>query len=244
MKHLIIGYGVMGKKYERILTDLGDMVDVCDIEFNPDRTEWSAYDSVLICTPPETHAKLIYAVSDFFFKGKIFCEKPLVTYLEEDINTVTDDITSMVSCPWRYCTCVNWVQLENIKCFYSARDKGPRLDLIHFVDVVWEKYGIPKVAYFAQKRKRNFLNVNGRTFNLVFTKKKQKTVYKAYDEASREIHKTECSMFFDMMKDWRKVVSGKIKSPNDFRKAEFRTKWLMEIMKKPFLSGRLRDALL
>ena len=235
MKHLILGYGTMGKRYEQILKDLGDSVDTADIGFDP-ATVAIKYDSVLICTFPETHVDWIYEVSDYMFTGALFCEKPVLTKLEDKVITSTNNIKTMVSCPWRYCRCINPLYPPlRFRCNYVSRDKKPELDLIHFIDLDWENYGMPlnsSVKVFGPLLKYHSTN-----FDVVIHSNSNKN-FTIFNE-EEVIHNPVCNMFISMMEDWRKVIKGELISPNPVEKAEFRTKWLLEALKNDFKTAPL-----
>ena len=137
MNHLIIGNGVMGKRYAGILRSFDDLVSCVDIDWDgviPDKM-----DSILICTPPETHLEVLNRVLGS--KIPVFIEKPILCGNESEslCNSVlersTGLIKTLVSCPWGFCGCIKFLPQKVFNLGYTSKDKEPYLDLIHFIDL-------------------------------------------------------------------------------------------------------------
>ena len=220
MKHLVIGSGNMGTHHAAILTDLGDAVDMVDLEFQPSR-KLLAYDSVLLCTPAQTHAGMIRRLAKY--RRPLFVEKPVFTKAER----VDYDAISMVACNWRWCPHVadnDDSRTDRIICQYPG---AVFLDLIHFVDVFWEKFGCPNILIRNGRGLKWWsatMAKGGRRFLATICPMPDNPLTTYNDRA---IHKTPCSMFEEQMLSWRFFVDRGTESDNPISKAAKRTAWLL-----------------
>lgn len=211
MRHLVIGSGNMGRKHAQILQELGDKVDLCDLEFKPgDHVE--QYNSLLVCTPAETHAGLIKALA--CYETPLFVEKPVFSKSE---HLEYPDI-SMVACNWRWCTDITTRGRNSIDCSYP---KASQHDLIHFVDRFWEEHG--KITDAWPCGDSLVIEDSRHAFRASVTDGRQETLFNGMPL----LH--SCDMFVKQMKCWREVICGK-ESPNPISKAVKRTSWLLNLL--------------
>ena len=233
MRHLVIGAGKMGRLHGKILTGMGDEVFYADIahDFSPKhfRIRYSKnykLDSILICTPPETHAETIAALAPFGVP--LFCEKPLAV-TQDELRALPELHITMVACNWRYCQCTTWHKVKTIKFGYKSKDKRPELDFIHFVDLLWDRFGRPLEG--AAKE--------GRLIYLPSFKSKIDHPIEILFDQNVDMHYTQindkkihfnwvCRMFERQMEQWRETLQRKQGSPNPFKTAKERTLWLLD----------------
>lgn len=128
MKHLIIGAGRMGLRHMRILQKMGQIVELVDSEFDPKTYQWVKWrpDSVLICTWPDSHIKLINEIPKDI---PIFCEKPLIVGPRQKI--APRKAVSLMACNWTFCQCIKGK--KELHLFYPSKCKYRYLDYIHFI---------------------------------------------------------------------------------------------------------------
>lgn len=101
MRSAVVGYGVIGRHHAKLLTEMGHLCAVCDVNsavlagldgvaLYSDYTEMlesEKLDAVHICTPHYLHADMIIAALD---RGiHVLCEKPLCIR-EEDIDRILE----------------------------------------------------------------------------------------------------------------------------------------------------------
>lgn len=143
MNHLIIGAGNMGKRYDALLKKLGQTTKLVDLEFDPEvlENEYDRYDSVFICSPAETHLELIRSLPYILQ----YVEKPVVHMLTNFEIWLGDP--SHVSCPWRFCRCFELTNDLDIAIGYKGDSRYWYLDLIHFVDLFWHRWGKPDACF-------------------------------------------------------------------------------------------------
>src|SRR3990167_2636160 len=97
MKHLIIGAGRMGMKHAKMLQSLGDACEMVDLGWDASRYDFRSIDSILVCTPPETHRDYINRLTPIGIP--LFIEKPVITHP----GAIFGPSVSMVACNWRWC---------------------------------------------------------------------------------------------------------------------------------------------
>lgn len=122
MKHLIVGAGKMGTLHGKILMELGEQVEFVDVEFDPAQYR-GGHESILICTPAGTHARIIGLLPDI----PIFCEKPLIT---KRYHTVRPMEKSLVACNWHWCECIKGKKI--LVCRYPSTCAYRQMDILHF----------------------------------------------------------------------------------------------------------------
>lgn len=218
LRHLIIGAGNMGRRHGRILTSLGDRVTYVDILWKPNR-EIKLYDSLLLCTPAETHAGLIKELEPY--RKPLFVEKPVIT---SPPAIIYRGAPSMVAMNWKWCK-----HLKNIKelvVCYPWNSNHSKLDLMHF----WhrfERHRYLKVFYLP--RIISLISMGQKSFTLVNSEKKETFVRRGMK--LHQIHTlTQCRMFHLQMKFWRKVVKGEEPPINPIDEASRDTIKLMELI--------------
>lgn len=206
MRHLIVGSGNMGKRHGAILESLGDEVKYVDLGYNLDRDGTYDAESVLICTPPETHADYVnhFKLTEL----PLFCEKPVST----DGLKLDYPGRSMVACNWRFCKCISRPTV--IQSAYQSTDKVPFLDLIHFLDLFWLEHGRPVSAAGQRSNGTYTMHLtceSGCRMTVVLdtSADKPKTVVDG-----DPVHETPCDMFQKQMAVWRLVAKGITQSPN------------------------------
>jgi len=214
------------------LLDLGEYVHLFDID--PGRTQdcirdYGWYDSILICTPPETHYKLITELGRY--KVPLFCEKPIIC---EPGAYKWPDVPSLVGCNYRFNDDYTTGYSQTYTNMYKNTSKYAYLDLIHFIDLWWEKWGKPsqyKLSVFGPYidfwgRFGSFQKWEMAVQLTVNSKVNQAFVADCGSNVLRnERNMTIC--FYKQMVHWLQVVKGKEKSVNPFKKAYKRTEWLI-----------------
>ena len=215
MRHLVIGAGNMGRKHAKILADLGDTVDFADLEFKPGQ-HVTQYDSLLICTPAETHAPLIKALAQY--RVPLFVEKPVFAEAEH----LECPGISMVACNWRWCTCITTDGTNAITALYP---QALPHDYIHFVDRFWHDQGQPR-GWLAQQDPPRIV-LSGPLGEL--------SAHIASGPAADTCFNLEplehsCEMFAKQAVTWRRCVSGGDESPNPIAIAAERTSWLLGLL--------------
>lgn len=220
MNHLVIGYGNMGRRHAQILRDMGDTVKAVDINESIPRI--GRFDSVLICTPPESHKSITRSVRG----APVFIEKPVSVRPSRlsELSTL-----SMVACNWRFCTCADWKGHDLIEFGYIAPTQYAYLDIIHFLDVAWEKYGKPDSAALSNRNGvLEFMgDFDGATLECLFDYRAN-LPYTILNQ--RTLHSPKpCGMFIKQMKHWRDCVKKGVDSCNPHYLAAYRTNWLIEL---------------
>ena len=213
MRHLVIGSGNMGRRHGKILQDLGDIVEFRDIEFDPRVGEClGSYSSILVCTPPETHVRIIDECS--VLGVPVFVEKPVFSKIEQ----LEYPGISMVACNWRWCNDISTRGRNSIDCSYP---KAQPHDLIHFVDRFWEEHG--KITDSWPSGDGLVIEDSNHAFRASVVNGRQETLFNGMPL----LH--SCDMFVKQMKCWREVIRGK-ESPNPISKAVKRTTWLLNLL--------------
>ncbi len=80
-RHLIIGYGSIGKRHSTLLKAKGEEVIDVDIGWYLSENEWNGIDMVWICTPNEYHYP--HAMEAIERGKRVFIEKPITSTLGE-----------------------------------------------------------------------------------------------------------------------------------------------------------------
>lgn len=208
----------MGKRHSDILVgEFGQICELVDIEFNPETYKWSKWrpDSVLICTPAETHADIINKLPPYI---PVFCEKPLIVDLEQKI--APRGAPTLMACNWTWCKHIK--KAKKLWLWYESNDKYRELDYIHFCLLPHLNVKID----FDSKLKGSTLTVIDQglpTGKRIHTFEDIK--YKSLQKLSKP-----CSMFVDQMRHWLNVLQGKEKSRLPFLEAE---KYNRELLCKP-----------
>lgn len=206
-RHLIIGAGHMGTKHGEILKKLDQEVEYVDLEFDPTKYERN-HDSVLICTPAETHERIINSLPDM----PIFCEKPIITSLNQEIAPKT---ISLAANNWRWCEHIkDWKWMNLI---YENKSPYRNLDIIHF----WHLFEEKRVHVADDPSVDDWVSLNGK-IAIAF-----RSGCSTFCNG-KQIHKKECDMFKDQMKHWLEVVKGSQNSSNPFEDALRDTKELLK----------------
>lgn len=223
MKHLIIGHGNMGRRYEQILKTLNQEVECVDLGWDIVRWyRWPEFDSVLICTPPATHLDIIAKIP---IRIPVFCEKPLMVGLDQVFpNDFTLRPRTLMSCPWLFCGCVP-KEFQLLTCFYPSRCPHRFLDIIHFMPFFEEPFnidaGITTEYEYAEIWSRD--RIAGVRLG------PQKTTF--IDQI--QIHRNgPCLMFEKMMAHWLNVIEGKEESIMPFARALDLNKKLLTALDK------------
>lgn len=252
-KHLIVGYGRMGQRHAAILRAFGDHVDSIDLDWEPGKTDYEPYDSILVCTPPKTHKTVILDVLSFNpNKPPVFIEKPLVDELWEPWSPNSGYLAnpaSMVACNWRYCQCIDASQ-GFIEMGYPADQETAYLDMIHFLDLFWLNYGEPefggvgkvgpvlrkqtvvedKIIVDIWRKIEMTVSTEGKMLSVVFDPGAEKPYMR---HNGKSVHrKGVCSMFERQMRDWRECVKIRTSHLNSLQVAAKRTNWLISKMEK------------
>jgi hypothetical protein len=225
LKHLVIGYGNMGKRHAEILRGFGDEVDSVDLEWTP-KQDYSGYDSVLVCSPAEKHFEHF---RDIPLGIPVFVEKPIATHF---LTFATSLPATMVGCNWRYCQCAD-MSFGDIEIGYRASKDTAYLDLIHFLDTFWTSWGKPEFGG---------VGTLGKKIEMVVSTEKA-VLSVAFDPSSKKpytrrngkpVHaKGACDMFAKQMRDWRECVRLGRPHLNDFATAAERTNWLISRWARP-----------
>lgn len=234
LRHLVVGSGNMGRRHGDILMRLGDFVEYVDIGFDPQSFDYDRVDSVLICTPPETHAGLCNSIIDkskpsgSFTWKPVFIEKPIISRSSEKI--FYGHPRTMVACNWRWCGCV--IPVGDIMCGYPINGEYAWLDQIHFLDIYWERYGRPKSASISIDGScGSVMRISGSPsfVSSIINFQEQQTWFGSDIELKRIHRKGHCDMFLKQMEVWRDVCMGKTASPNPIDKAYERTSFLIDL---------------
>lgn len=182
MKHLVIGAGRMGRKHGSILASMGhDVIYVDLVQKRIDDTR--TFDSVLICTPPEIHEKMILSCAQY--SVPVFVEKPILT----EPKKMEYPTISMVACNWTFCPHISpREKVEKLHIAYLPRDKSPLLDYSHF-------------SMFKEDLKVR-----------LFKSTKIETAVKFNNESPKLIHDNECEMFQRQMEHWATCLERKEES--------------------------------
>lgn len=234
MKHLIIGAGRMGRKHAQTLTRSGEHAEMVDLGFDPAQAD--GFDSILICTPPDAHSDLIRLFGHSRPSIPIFCEKPVLGHPGELQGAILPKV-SLVACNWRWCQC--YESIRQIDCGYPHDPKYGYLDLIHFLDLYWERYGEPaEFAMDVEPAGSGFISGPHRPIRFM-----QATIWNSYSPwcefGGKIIHRNgPCDMFERQMKVWLDVVAGKSKSPNPIETAVERTEYLISRASVPAPSAQ------
>ena len=234
MRHLVIGAGNMGRRHGNILQSIGDRVSYIDIGESLSKALQKKPNSVLICTPPETHLELIQKVGKK--RLPLFVEKPVYTKR----SAIRYPAISMVACNWRFCD--HALEAKEIACCYRNADK---MDMIHFVDWFWNRYGKPYGSFNTesigsvdefrwdmdlfendQGRKRNFFNAKFSIYPNNISSFVSTTINK------NPIIHDKCSMFFRQMLLWRETVRGQREQVNPIFQASVRTNFLLDLIQQ------------
>ncbi|MEK6861871.1 MAG: hypothetical protein AABY07_07945 [Nanoarchaeota archaeon] len=234
LNHLVIGAGNMGRRHGGILESMGDNVNYYDVkvELSDFRVLKAAtdykYDSVLICTPPETHLNwIIWALNTL--KLPIFCEKPIITCPVPKSLILPYPwafISTLAACNWRFCDCLpSLAQIRYIYCTYPIKNKEFKyLDYIHFLDLFWQELGIPEDIKLEQDSM--FLQYRGGIVRNRFTI--HDNTKASFTTVNGDlIHNPVCNMFEKQMEHWRNVICGKENSINPFIVAMNRIEYLV-----------------
>lgn len=236
-KHLIIGYGSMGFKHGKILNQLGQTYDVLDIVPDLDliaadeikhykdvsHIKWNNYLSVLICTPPDTHISILDKVQ---LDIPVFIEKPIIVE-----NVLTNYITprrapTFVACNYRFCKEYWESDIRFIEYGYLCKGPFSYLDLIHMVDLCWEKYSVPEFGNISSFSNIHnlIMGFNPNRFVTVVGNNQSPIKYSRLNGKEETISN---EMFLNQMSHWLDVVKGRSVSTNPVSTALERTKWLI-----------------
>lgn len=232
MKHLIIGAGNMGKRYAGILKKLGQKVKLVDIEFNP-KTYQLKHDSVLICTPAETHNVL---VNVFLPSVPVFCEKPLLIKSRPIMNTMNiSSNPSLISANWIFCEHLKNLKKEKVVWLdigYPTKDVHWQLDLIHFWPWFIRNCGEPISMDYGKPAKNSiWLSLYGRQNEAIFAITNSPNKYCFLNQHPiHEIHEKPCNMFIEQMEHWINVLKGKEQSVNPIKQAWEHTRKLINVL--------------
>ena len=207
----------MGRRHGKILESLGDSVEYVDIGYDPTRQPPKA-DSILVCTPSASHACYLAAFKDS--RIPIFVEKPVIVPGQE----AQAPETSLVACNWRWGGVSG---ARDIVSAYHSSDNGAWLDLIHFVDLLWEERGRPDDG--------SMNHFHGRYFLAMRWGEERAAIALDYDEVNPrtvidgKFMNPSADMFVDQMRHWRDCVCGKTRSCNSVKTAVERTSWLIAV---------------
>jgi len=83
-KVIQIGVGHWGVNHKRILSELGVLVETCDINGQEDTTIYDGrtyFDHAVVCTPPNTHYDIVKEL--LLLRRHVFVEKPLAETADE-----------------------------------------------------------------------------------------------------------------------------------------------------------------
>lgn len=229
----------MGRRHRGVLEGLGDFCEMVDLGFEPAQHDFRPYDSILVCTPAQNHASLLYELAKA--QKPIFCEKPVITDLAQCPELPL--VPSMVACNWRYCFCLDH-ETNNISLGYPADPNYGWLDLIHFLDWFWYFHGEPDGGCLDITAREAVLSVraNGgwNSLNvLIGLQDKQPT---RADGSILHPDGIFCPMFETQMKHWRECVLHDRQSENPVETALERIQWLISlwsISKRPQLYREL-----
>ena len=204
----------MGKKHALTLADLGDTIELTDLDFKAG-PKVKDYDSLLLCTPPETHASLIRQLAEYSIP--LFVEKPVINSLNE--SAIAYPGKSMVACNWRWCNDITTRGRNSIECEYQ--NAKPH-DIIHFVDRFWEEHRGVKTAWRGQE----YLILEDRKHMLKVRISESRETKSLFNSVSIE---HQCDMFVKQMQSWRSTIRGE-QEINPISKAAQRTTWLLKLL--------------
>jgi len=238
MKHLIIGAGNMGLKHGKILESLGDICVWVDINYKDAQppVNFSGFDSIMICTPPETHAQLI----NEFPHHVLFVEKPAI--LPIDSLPEKRKKPSHVACNWRWCKCIQSYKNPTLRVGYSTTKENAKLDLIHFYDlfvqdgykrddslriVELDDLGMIWFDIFHEGAIRRAEIQYKQDFKNSFNSTQRRDPWPFTLCQGNRIHKDgPCDMFTEQMRYYRRLVAGEEKEKNLLDQASQRIKEL------------------
>src|SRR3990167_2211214 len=202
MNHLIIGAGRMGKLRASVLAELGHATTLIDIGYRLSPKE--QFDSVIIETPPETHYNcIIDVVVTYGSKMPLFVDKPVIV----QPRRLPVFLKSLVGSNWRWHPKLMRYEWKTLDWAYP--NPHP-LDLIHFVDVAWERWGKPRDAIYA----------DGSLALKYEHGWKEISIQDGPPKREVDGNEIEVGDMFELeMKHWLNVISGKEESVNDFNKA-------------------------
>lgn len=217
MHHLVIGAGNMGKKHAKVLKSFGDSAEMVDLGFKI-TPEINEFDSVYVCTPPETHLEIIKQAENAG-APPLFVEKPVSL----SVDRITYTNISMVACNWRYCKCL---PVDPQYVIGSSYPTASSLDHIHFVDLFWNKYGKPELAAYVGYD-------NGSRLDMFLSNANISAIIEqgpiSTSAGGRQIHSAgPCDMFTRQAKVWRDCLKTGIESPNPIETASERTGWMLK----------------
>lgn len=228
--HLIIGYGNIGRRHERTLKSLGESVCCVDTGFDYSGNHLCQYSSVLICTPPNTHLDILNKLVGL---GKpIFIEKPICTGEEDKslYNRILERFKGSgmthVACNYRFARAYS-KDIRFVEYGYIYKNKYSYLDLIHMVDLCWERYGKPI--------KGSLLSVDSiHNLTMLFNPNKLITIVGNNQSEVKygRLNGFDVDVsdgFENQMRYWIEFVRGRTESVNPIGKAFERTEWLIEL---------------
>lgn len=235
-RHLVIGAGKMGKKHGEMLTAFGDSVIYVDLEFRSDGDGVAGFDSILVCTPPNTHADIIRGIAPAGIP--IFVEKPVIS-LGSSLDGVVFPRTTMVGCNWRYCECCD--PTGEIVCVYPTTKEAAAQDLIHFYDWSVQRKGPPDLARFIQGEGGNRLVLmHGKSVfsaSILYDGALAPQSWWAGVVGKAQLHPYgPCPMFHSQMIHWRECVAEGWQTDNPIELALKRTNELMRVVERPVTS--------
>lgn len=213
----------MGRRHGEILTSLGDLVEYADLEFDPSKMDkYPSVDSLLLCTPAETHVGLIERLA--YTNLPLFVEKPVLVFGDKEPKYPG---VSMVACNWRWCACLPKDRAD-LQIGYPANQKYLPLDLVHFYDRFasmnqrFDALLITHTDVVEINLKSNSSKMRVALFRNCMT------TFSILDDHAL-IHQIPCNMFVEQMKAWRDVVRGS-PSPNPIDLATIGTKALISLI--------------
>lgn len=177
MKIVILGYGSIGKRHEKILRNLypNSQFQIIDPFLGHNSDIKGTYDLGLVCTNTSEH---ITSAKKLLGRcGLIFIEKPLhteSTLIKENQPLFENDIVH-IGCNIRYTDAIekfrnvknpklirvtsmsnllSWRQDQNKKAysFHKSLGGGVLMDFIHEPDYIYSVYGLPDTSTLLQKR--------------------------------------------------------------------------------------------
>lgn len=217
-KHLIIGYGNMGKRHGECLKNLGEDFDIYD-PFIPKYNalpDIGNYKSALICSPKESHKHWFERLKEI--EIPVFCEKPLFDSVGDSEKWLVDqykDRKTFVAQNWRWCSCLP----KDFMHLWVEYPTAEPLDLTHFT-FLFKNPSIPRKRALPGEQSSEWLielnrieeNIGEfwRQVDVVKSKEEVRAMYKMSNMKSNNIHVNgPCNMFLYQMKHWLGVVEGK-----------------------------------